>query len=675
MSRQKLPALRTLLVAIVALLAGPAPTLATDDLLVATNEEFTDFSELDLSALLDAEVNVGSSFTKKLSEIPAIVETFTAEDLRRLGIRDLYDLLRFLPGAYENIDPSAPVVNPGIRIRGGPTSNRIMILIDDHNMLDDATENYNLMTIPFDAIERIEYLRGPAAVLYGSSAMAGVVRIVTRHPDEGASGYAAGEYDVLGEGYSARTGGGWRSDDGTWSIDAHTQMRRTEKQTIFVDPDNLGATGTYDQTGEQFVAMLTARYVTEHDTAMLRFIGNRTSRPFTGLENSLSANAGDTIKRYYGSEAEYGRTLNKGWSLSVRGNYDVRRRDIDTGIFPSSQQLSATRSLTDQATTLKLDGEIAAVRTGAAWQNDIAEFSVGLEYRNIRSSNFDFVFDNDGALNPLSPPQNFSAQINEANLFVQGGYQPHDKVDLLVGGRLNVFKPTAKNGITDPALGLQPTVEGDLKISPMARAAVVVRPMDKLSVKALYGRSFRLPTIVEMFVNLGPVVRANPELDPEIQDTVELALDARLTDRLSWRINGFYSWIQDAIDFKIIDPVNIVVQYQNATDNNRLQVRGAETTLRWLPHRTLDLSGSFSFHEGVTSGGGYLRELPRIVAKAWLTVLPFGDDRLTITPNIVHRGRMGTVDGDTQLGLSTVWKPTSWLEVSAHGYNLNFNNP
>ena len=73
----------------------------------------------------------------------------------------------------------------GMSLRGlGSGSGRLMVLIDGHpqymglmgHAIADAYQS--LMT------ERVEVLRGPASVLYGSNAMGGVVNIVTRRMHE-----------------------------------------------------------------------------------------------------------------------------------------------------------------------------------------------------------------------------------------------------------------------------------------------------------------------------------------------------------------------------------------------------------------------------------------------------------------------------------------------------------
>ena len=73
-----------------------------------------------------------------------------------------------------------------ISLRGlSGSTGQMMVLIDGHPqymglMGHPIADSYQSLIA-----ERVEVLRGPASVLYGSNAMGGVVNIVTRHPQEG----------------------------------------------------------------------------------------------------------------------------------------------------------------------------------------------------------------------------------------------------------------------------------------------------------------------------------------------------------------------------------------------------------------------------------------------------------------------------------------------------------
>lgn len=61
-------------------------------------EDFSDFAELDLEALLNMTVTTASKREQKLSEAPNAVYVITAEDIEHSGAVDVPDLLRMVPG-------------------------------------------------------------------------------------------------------------------------------------------------------------------------------------------------------------------------------------------------------------------------------------------------------------------------------------------------------------------------------------------------------------------------------------------------------------------------------------------------------------------------------------------------------------------------------------------------
>ena len=109
--------------------------------------------------------------------VPATVSTITGDELRARGIRFVADWLLEVPGTTVVPTGSYGGVT-SLFLRGGE-SDYTKILIDGvaANLPGGSIDLANLTT---DNIERIEVLRGPASVLYGSDAMTGVIQILTR---------------------------------------------------------------------------------------------------------------------------------------------------------------------------------------------------------------------------------------------------------------------------------------------------------------------------------------------------------------------------------------------------------------------------------------------------------------------------------------------------------------
>lgn len=116
----------------------------------------------------------------------------TAEEIGKRGITNVQDALRALPGVSVSSTGSSFTQ---VRIRGAE-ANHTLILIDGIEATGGADE-YILTGLETANIARIEVLRGPQSVFYGSNASAGVINIIT---DKGAPGLHYGGMAELGNG-------------------------------------------------------------------------------------------------------------------------------------------------------------------------------------------------------------------------------------------------------------------------------------------------------------------------------------------------------------------------------------------------------------------------------------------------------------------------------------------
>ena len=124
--------------------------------------------------------------SKKLEDIdkaPGIVSVITVDDIRRYGANSLLEVLDrvtsvFMTGTYSNPQNI-------ISIRGKlPVQNntQVLILLNGRPLRDPYWGGFDFpvfLGFPLEIISRIEVIRGPGSVLYGTNAYAGVVNIIT----------------------------------------------------------------------------------------------------------------------------------------------------------------------------------------------------------------------------------------------------------------------------------------------------------------------------------------------------------------------------------------------------------------------------------------------------------------------------------------------------------------
>src|SRR5436190_7645845 len=109
--------------------------------------------------------------------VPAAVTVLRGADLAAQGIRSVADALATVPGAHI-VETGSYGGQTSLFVRGGE-SDYVKVLLDGVP-LNQAGGGIDLANLTTDNVDRIEIVRGPVSVLYGSDAMTGVVQIFTR---------------------------------------------------------------------------------------------------------------------------------------------------------------------------------------------------------------------------------------------------------------------------------------------------------------------------------------------------------------------------------------------------------------------------------------------------------------------------------------------------------------
>lgn len=175
----------------------------------------------------DAAIVVTANRTAQpLNRIGQSVTVVDAADLRRRQTATVADVLRTLPGVTIARNGGVGTATQ-VFIRGGE-SDQTVALIDGVKLNDPSSPGggFDFGNLLVGNIERIEVLRGPSSVLWGSQAIGGVVNLITRKPTEQVTVNLRGEYgyrqtgqivgNVAGKvgALSASAGGGWFRTDG-----------------------------------------------------------------------------------------------------------------------------------------------------------------------------------------------------------------------------------------------------------------------------------------------------------------------------------------------------------------------------------------------------------------------------------------------------------------------------
>ncbi len=147
------------------------------------NNGSTDFGaiELELEEALEEIVVSGTLKPVSKPDSPVPVEVYRQSFFKANPTASIFDALESINGVRSQLNCS--ICNTGSVNINGQEGSYTMVLIDGFPMVSGLSTVYGLSGIPQALIERIEVVKGPASTLYGSEAVAGVINLITKLPE------------------------------------------------------------------------------------------------------------------------------------------------------------------------------------------------------------------------------------------------------------------------------------------------------------------------------------------------------------------------------------------------------------------------------------------------------------------------------------------------------------
>ena len=355
------------------------PETALDRLLVGTNLSYRKLGNNNI--VLELRNNTGAlnlqqvtiSATRQeqdVSSVPSTVTVHTREELDRNNVNSIKDLVRYEPGVSVGGTGQRSGIT-GYNIRG-IDGDRVLTQVDGVQVPDGffngpyAQTNRNY--VDPEIVKRVEILRGPASVLYGSNAIGGAVSYYTLDPndiikpghDVGArlkTGYSSADESWLTSGTVAgRTGDfdgllhlSQRNGHETESYGeaGGTGLNRTEANPEDVRTTNILAKLGWDYAEDGRFGLTYEHYKDDRDTNQLSAVGGpfNAGRGF-GFYKARSGNETITRERF-GLEHRFGLDSTLADNIKWTLNYQIAKTDQSTQeIYAPSRTVLRNRNTT-----------------------------------------------------------------------------------------------------------------------------------------------------------------------------------------------------------------------------------------------------------------------------------------------------------------------------------------
>lgn len=553
-------------------------------------------------------------------------------EIEASGARTALELLRHVPGV-QVLSFGSRGGRAVARIRGG-NSNFVLVLLDGiplNNPTDLEGGTFDLSSLPADEVERIEVVRGPQSYFFGSSALAGVINIVSRRSEGLGSRFEArleaGEASLL------RAGGAisGTAGDGRTGYSLGAGWEEEAERIADESFEQLNVQGTFTRLlGEASSLRLSGRYA------------DWTAEDYQDASGGPVFGSGE-LRRADRRQTSLGAAWDLGAGGRVRhalsGSVDRQEADVESpGVVPEvPPSVEATRF-----TRMRL-GWLTTVEAGRG-----VRASAGVEVEREEA-------DNDSTL--FLPPF-FGGPVEgdyRRERTTPGGFAELavERGDLVVEAGLRADLPEDAGTEWSPRLGFRYRLPG--------RGALV---------HGSWSQAFKLPSF---FALASPrELGGNPDLRPEESTGIDLGVELESPDGdLGAGLTVFHNRYENLIDFDFD-------LFQNV-NRSSVEADGVELFARWRPLPALSLAADLYrqdledpdsdrplLNQPEWIAGARLEWRPAPPLRVWLDGRHVGSslDRQIPVP---ERDR---VDGYTVFDLALTWeRPAGW-EVLVRVDNL-----
>lgn len=147
--------------------------------LFAQNIPKEELDSLSLEELMDIKIYSATKSYQRIEDIPANIIVLTRKDIEKYNYTTLDELLKHVPGLF--IIDDTEHFQIGSR---GSLGSSFKLMINNNPISPlriprNGTSNRNFFATPIESIDRIEIIKGPQAVTYGSNSMYGSINIIT----------------------------------------------------------------------------------------------------------------------------------------------------------------------------------------------------------------------------------------------------------------------------------------------------------------------------------------------------------------------------------------------------------------------------------------------------------------------------------------------------------------
>ncbi len=554
-----------------------------DSIYIEHKKEINVVIEMESSFIqVDEVVVTASRKSQTLVSAPVSVDVVKAQQLENQNVTTFDEAFDNLAGVNVSRSSRANVQALSIRgaseVAGGGTGNRVLLLLDGRPVLspDSGGALWNL--VPTNSIERIEVVKGAYSSLFGSSAMGGVINVITREPK---SGYrtrvnlnygfyqkapAFTEYDHFNDFNNIEFSHSNTYKKGGYLIDFSRRQDDGHREKSGFTLYNFYGKYSYDFDQNKKLR-ISANVNQMYNDTPATWLSRR-------FYNRVAEHRKDDYqdRREYNADIYYSVIRNKNLKYSSRLYFYQNDSEFSFNDDPDNDSTNVNIG-TNQ---IVAESSILAQRWGNVTQVDLS-----LDDKHYAIAGVDVNYDRIVAL-----PDFYlygRRKVTNIGFYLQDEYYANDQLTITGGIRYDHYN-----------------IIGEFKESNFSpKLAMVYNPNRNWSFRTLFAQAFRNPAIAERYIKFtqggGLTFRPNPDLRSErLKFSFEVGTRYSPYRGLFIDMAYFYNFYNDLISFQQLPGTSGSFVYEVINVNEAL-LKGFEINTTISPTRSLNLRLNYTY--------------------------------------------------------------------------------
>lgn len=493
-----------------------------------------------------AEVVVSASKRiQAVQDVPISVSVIDSRVIMEKGTTKLSDALLYTPGVEVNKD------NVSVRGSSGYSygfGSRMALLLDGYPMLSGDSGEMKLDALPMFNVERIEVIKGAGSALYGTSALGGVINIITQEPQENAQ---------------VR----FRAFSGIYTKPTFKQWEYSDRLHT-----NSGLDAGYSKRYENLAVRVSG--------------GAYYNESYRAYDESTRWNLFSKLKYFFSDRTNASLTAN---FHSDKHDNLIFWNSLDSATFPPSDInvneyiVSNKFSLFSEVNHIFTDKSFLIARAGAyltSFYNNHQDGNMQSRASDALSNNIELQM-NSKLSESIFMTYGANLTLNLVNSQLYGGSNHQTIASLYSQGEVNL----SDNAIATAGLRLdfEKSKEAESRFELSPKFGLSYNLTDDISIRSSFGTGFRAPTVGERFATTpysGFEVIPNPELKPESSISAEMGANysfnfTSVIGQIDLAV--FNSNMYDLIEPAFAPDLSGKIMFQNIT---KARITGAELSAK-----------------------------------------------------------------------------------------------